>query len=504
MTLLTEEGSALRSVLQQKNAASLHLGSLLAAVLLPLFWILDLYVLPERLWFTLAMRLSLVAFGLACVLAYRINKTVVAANVIWLAPLFEILIATSISVMCWLHTGYASEYYAGINLTIITAGFLFTWNLRQSLLSHGLVYAIYIAPLLFGILPIEGIGTFLNNQFFLIGTIVIIVASQEYRFRLEARQFADESELRSAKATVEDALGKLKEVDRKKSEFFNSITHELRTPLTVILAPLEGLLEEDIGGLTKKQKEYLEPIWQSALKLLKMINDLLDLAKLGEGFLRLRIEQSAMADLLQVVVEHSKPLAERKEIVVTLDVPKKRTVNDLYLDTEKMERAVTNIVSNALKFTPQGGRVDITLDATPDEVLVSIEDTGIGIPEDKLHSIFERFSQVDGATTRRFGGTGIGLALAREMVELHGGRIEVESEIDVGTKFVVHLRRGDGHLDDKILDRRAARRTVSKQRRIEDHEPREWTRALMEREDFRFLDIEEVTERRLGRRLRGR
>ena len=497
----TSEDDLFRAALRQKNASSLRLGSLLAMGLLPVFWILDWYILNDYVKLTAVLRGGLVIFGFVIVLGYHLRRDGVAKYVDWLAPLFEILIATSIAFMCWLDTGYASGYYAGLNLTIITAGFLFTWNLRQSLVSHGLVYAIYIAPLPQGLVPMGAMDVFLNNQFFLIGTIVIMVASQEYRFRLEARQFEDERDLRRAKATIEAALDKLKELDRMKVAFFNNVTHELRTPLTMILAPLEGLLEENVGALSSEQKDFLRPIWRNALKLLKLINDLLDLAKLDEKHLRLSITRTSMVELLEEVVEYSRPLAWRKKIEVELKIHE--SVDDLYLDLDKIERSVINLVSNALKFTENGGRLEISYESSETEVQVEFKDTGIGIPEDELEQIFERFSQVDNTSTRRFGGTGIGLALAREMVELHGGRISVSSFEGEGTSFYIHLTRGDEHLDEKVLDRRAAREPSLEQRRSEDQGPHDWTRALLERKDFKYLDIEAVTERRVASRGSG-
>jgi len=490
-----------RSALRAKNAASLSIGSVLAVSLLSIFWVLDWFVIPQHVLVTGLLRLALVLFGGAIFVTYRIDRRRIAANVDWLSLVFELLIAGSISVMCWLHRGYESEYYAGLNLTIITAGFLFSWPLRHSLVAHGLVYALYMAPLALGAIPVDDLGIFLNNQFFLIGTVVIIVASQNHRYRLEARQFQDELALRHAKVSLEAAYGKLKQMDRLKSEFFANVTHELRTPLTMILAPLEGLIEEDVGGLTPQQKDFLRPIWKNALKLLKLINDLLDLAKLDESHLRLRVERTDLTGLLGEIVEHTRPLATRKKIDVSLET--RAAADDLFIDLEKMERAIVNLVSNGLKFTEPGGELHVVLDATEEEVRLSVSDTGIGIPADQLEHVFERFRQVDGTSTRRHGGTGIGLSLAREIVKLHGGRITVESELGRGSTFVVHLRRGDSHLSKDVLDRRGTRGPTAERRRSEDREPREWTRAILERRDFRFLGIEDVTERRIVSRPSG-
>jgi signal transduction histidine kinase len=321
---------------------------------------------------------------------------------------------------------------------------------------------------------------------------------EDLNVNLEQKVEERTAELQKAQAELETSYRKLQDLDRLKTQFFSNITHELRTPLTMILAPLQGLLDGDVGSLRPQQKDYLRPIQQNALKLLKLINDLLDLAKIEEDYLRLRIQQTDMVGLVTEIVEQARPLAARKDIGLELEI--RRTHDDLQVDLERMERALVNLVSNALKFTEPGGHVRVRMDASDNEVQISVKDNGIGIPEDELDRVFERFSQADGSVTRRYGGTGIGLALAKEIVELHGGRISIESKEGEGSEFTVHLKRGDAHLRPEILDRRQSTRPESVGRRGEDREPREWTRRLLENKDFRFLEIAEATERRIAER----
>ncbi|MBN1609226.1 MAG: response regulator [Polyangiaceae bacterium] len=321
---------------------------------------------------------------------------------------------------------------------------------------------------------------------------------EDLNVNLEQKVEQRTSELHHAQAELETSYKKLQELDRIKSQFFSNITHELRTPLTMILAPLEGLLEGEIGNLRLRQKEYLRPIQRNALKLLKLINDLLDLAKVEENYLRLRVEPTDLVGLVTEIVEQARPLAARKGITLGFEV--RRAEADLEVDLEKMERVLVNLVSNALKFTDAGGRVDLWIDANEAEARIGVCDTGVGIPADQLERVFERFSQADASTTRRFGGTGIGLTLAKEIVQLHGGRITVQSEEGRGSEFIVHLRRGAAHLRPEILDRRQSSLPAAAARRGEDREPREWTRLLVERTDYRFLELEQVTERRAAAR----
>ncbi|MBK6848793.1 MAG: response regulator [Proteobacteria bacterium] len=366
-----------------------------------------------------------------------------------------------------------------------------------------LVYVAYALPAAFGFMPFfaADLVAIISNQFFLLSTITIIVSAQHHRYNLEAREFRSTLALQSTKSSLETALNRLRELDRMKSEFFNNITHELRTPLTMILAPLDGLLEGEMGHLDQAQKRYLAPIRRSALRLLKLINDLLDVAKLEERYLRLRIEASDLRGMLTEIVEHATPLAKRKRIGLELRLDHSR--DDIFVDLEQMDRVVVNLLSNALKFTPPGGKVTVTLDADDREGRITVVDTGIGIAPEQHERIFERFSQADGTVTRRYGGTGLGLALAKEIVELHGGRISVESAPKAGSTFCIHLRPGREHFDPAILERRSAEQLSERAARAEDREPREWTRSLLERAEFRFLELDDATERRVTGRDRN-
>ncbi len=485
--------------LQEKNAASLSLGAWLATFFIPIFWALDWMVVPDHVWLTGALRALCTLACLAIVVAYRVHRKWVLRAVDWLAPALEVLIGVSIAAMTWLHEGYESPYYAGLNLTVICAGFLFSWPLRTAIVAHGSVYLLYMLPMLVGIITVDDAAIVLNNQFFLVGTIVIILASQRYRYILEGRQFQANYDLQKTKASLEDALERLKEADRLKTRFFGNITHELRTPLTLILAPLESLLSGDMGALSAAQTTYIEGIRKSALKLLKLISDLLDLARLGERYMTLNLVPTELASLLRELVEHARPLAARKNIELSVEIRSPQV--NLEVDPEKLERVLVNLLSNALKFTPEGGRVGIWMEAEARVVRVGVHDTGIGIPEDKLKKIFERFVQADGSVTRRFGGTGIGLAFAQEIVDLHGGTIQVHSMEGEGSTFVVELpsvapagrREGPAARAPEVVARTRTPRTPAP-------EQVDWTRQILEREEYRFLQLHEVTERRIAER----
>ncbi len=331
-------------------------------------------------------------------------------------------------------------------------------------------------------------------MFFLVSTAIIACAGQIVMFASSQAQVRNQIVVEETKSRLEDAHAQLQQLDKIKSQFFANVTHELRTPLTMILAPLENMLAGDFGPLQPTQRAYLEANWRNGIRLLKLINDLLDLAKIEEGFLRLRTEQTDFVPLLNEVIEYARPLAARKNLSLDLDV--QNAAPDLHLDLEKLERVLVNLISNALKFTETGG-VKVVLDCDDVEARVAIEDTGIGIPHDRIGAVFERFNQGDATVTRRYGGTGIGLAFAREIVEMHGGRISVTSTPGQGSRFVIHLRRGADHIPAGIRDRRQSGTGGHELKRTEDQEPREWAIRLQRQDAYRFCEIGLVTERRL-------
>jgi len=497
-SLPTRDETAFAEHLRRVNVTSLWYVCILGGSLMPLFWVLDLWAMPGLVAPTLALRLSTTVLAAALLLALFRWPSAAARGINWLGFGYTAYVAAVISMMCWMRGGYESPYYAGLNLVIVGGGLLFLWTLRFAILFCATVYLTYMAPLLLGVIPIRNLADALGNQFFLVGTIVIILAAQNYRYRLERRWFFARSDLERTKQSLEEAYERTKELDRLKSNFFSSVTHELRTPLTMILAPLEALLEDARATFEPAQREYLNAIRENALRLLKLINDLLDLARLEEKYLRLRVEATDVPALLTEIVEYSRPLATRKEVTVDLELGP--ACDDVFVDGEKLERVVVNLLANALKFSEPGGRVWVWSRVLPDAFEIGVRDDGPGIEPEAQRFIFERFRQADGSVTRRYGGTGIGLALAKELVELHGGHITLTSAVGAGSEFVVHLRRGRAHFAEEALDRRQRPESAPAPRRSEDREPREWTRRLLDRQDYRFLDLDQATERRLAPR----
>jgi signal transduction histidine kinase len=246
---------------------------------------------------------------------------------------------------------------------------------------------------------------------------------------------------------LEDKGRQLEVASRHKSEFLANMSHELRTPLNAIIGFSEVLGERMFGELNDKQAEYVQDILSSGRHLLSLINDILDLAKVEAGRTELEAEPFDLPAALDGCLTLVRERASRRGLTVSLDVD--RRLGEIVADERKVRQVVLNLLSNAVKFTPEGGRVDVRaapLDgadgAEPKWVEISVRDTGIGIAPEDQGLIFEEFRQVGSDYARKREGTGLGLALARRFVELHGGQIRVESAIGQGSTFTFTIPTG--------------------------------------------------------------
>ena len=317
-------------------------------------------------------------------------------------------------------------------------------------------------------------------------------------WRLQLKRIRVKHEFEMSKFEAE----KLHEVDELKSRFFTNISHEFRTPLTLILGPVKQIIEESKDN---KIRNKLRVVHKNAKSLLGLVNELLDISKLESGNMKLQASRQNIIPLLKALMQSFCSYAEGKRINLKFNSTKDEII--AYIDKEKFEKIITNILSNAFKFTPEGGEIEVTTSSKPSahpriqkeekchfegdlsEILrgdreifsrrkispptaiikdilgrgrndndtsptlragvveISIRDTGTGIPREKIQKIFDRFYQVDGSHTREHEGTGIGLSLTKELVELHKGKIEVVSEEGKGTTFTIRLPLDKVHLN---------------------------------------------------------
>lgn len=255
--------------------------------------------------------------------------------------------------------------------------------------------------------------------------------------------FADQAALAIDNAALINELKKknieLERVSRIKSEFLATMSHELRTPLTAIIGFSELLLEEVMGNLIADQKESLREILVNGENLLQLINGILDLAKIESGKMEISVGPVAMPDLVERVQRMIASLLQKKDHRLAVDIQSPFPL--IYVDERKVQQVLLNLLSNAIKFTPNGGTITVTVrmardEAMPDGALqVSVADTGVGIEGKDLPHIFESFRQVDSSYTREYQGTGLGLALVKQFVEIQKGRIWVTSRPGQGANF---------------------------------------------------------------------
>lgn len=230
---------------------------------------------------------------------------------------------------------------------------------------------------------------------------------------------------------------RLIEAEREKSNLLANVTHELRTPLTLILSPIETMLEGDRGSLAEADLAKLRIVHNNAVRLLRLVTGVLDLSKLDAGKIEVDREPVELVGLTRSIAGDFQPAMEGRGLMIqtTIELETAWVMLDRYL----YEQIVFNLLSNAVKFTPSGGSIGVGLSLAGDRVRLTVADTGIGVAPSDLPSLFQRYHQVDGASTRRFEGTGLGLALVKEFAELLGGTVAVESEQGQGSVFTVEF-----------------------------------------------------------------
>src|SRR5512135_1120749 len=256
----------------------------------------------------------------------------------------------------------------------------------------------------------------------------------QLRSALQAANRTLERRVYERTAELEAALQRLSELNQMKANFVANISHELRTPLTHIKGYLELMVSDSLGPLTEEQRHGLQVSHKAADRLENLIDDLIMFSMASHGELSLKQEPLDIRRLVNIAARNAMQKAEERG--VTVNVMAKEHVPTVQGDSEKIVWVLNQLLDNAIKFTPSGGRVVISLkEESTNLVMVTVTDTGIGIPANRLQEIFEPFHQLDGSSTRRAGGTGLGLSLVRQIVEAHGSLLDVSSVEGRGTTF---------------------------------------------------------------------
>lgn len=411
----------------------------------------------------------------------------------------------SIAWMIFVREGAASPYYAGLNLVMLGAAILMRWPFLESILVVLMTLMMYLAAC-FAHGPIEKPSIFYNNLYFLFVTGVFTAAGTWFynNIRLtefELRQRLDQNreklqeandrladsynqlevsksqlehtneKLEESNVKLEENNKKLRELDEAKSRFFANVSHELRTPLTLLIAPIESLLNRG-DQLTKAERDDLHATMHSnSMRLLKLINDLLDLVRLESGTIQIRRKAVNLEEFVRGLGNAVGGVAKDKRIHLNIDC--QDGLGRVLADAEKLERICLNLLFNALKFTPSGGTVRLHAAREGEWLRLEVQDSGVGIAPEDLPNIFGRFWQADTSSQRKYQGMGIGLSLVKEIAEAHGGSISVESERGKGTTMTVLLPFEEAKEVEKISTEEA-----------EDMEPaaeKEWISDLYRR-----------------------
>ncbi len=265
----------------------------------------------------------------------------------------------------------------------------------------------------------------------------------ELRNALEDANRFLERRVQERTAELQEAMQKLSELSQLKTNFLANISHELRTPLTHIKGYLELLVTGALGDLNEEQRNALLVSQRSANQLESLIDSLILFSQAARGEMTLHLKSVNLVKVASDVISYSRVKAANRSITLEYEIP-----SDLPLvqaDEEKISWVILQLLDNAIKFTPSGGKVVLSIQPESDNlIMVSVRDTGIGIPADKLDAIFEPFYQVNGSATRRYGGTGLGLALVREIINAHGSILDVISEEGKGSEFRFPLLASQG------------------------------------------------------------
>ncbi|MFP4152356.1 MAG: HD domain-containing phosphohydrolase [Alkalispirochaeta sp.] len=425
-----------------------RIAAVFAAVAIMLFAFLDLAVYPDLAPLFLRLRLGVVAVS---AVLYAATYLPFAKNYgRGIGMIQYVMTGMSIVVMVHLSEGYLSPYYAGINVILIVFLAILPMDPVRTAITCGIIYGGYIVPIAVRG-GIDEWSVFFNNNAFLVATSILAVLSSYMYSRLRIREYESRRELARAN---ED----LKHLDVVKSQFFANVSHEVRTPLTSIIGPIQSIYQGDTGEISDEQRTLLGQVYRNALRLLDMINQMLDFARFDAKRMQVNLSEIEIDRVVQEIVLAFGEVARAKGLELRCECDE--SVPPVYLDREKVERILTNLVRNAIKFT-ESGEVVVSVWPANGEIVITVSDTGIGIPANHVTTIFERFQQVDSSSTRRYEGTGLGLAIVKEAVEIQRGTIRVSSELGRGTRFMIRL---PGDLDIK-MPARISKRTGYDRRR---------------------------------------
>ncbi len=414
----------------------------------------------------------------------------------YLAVSIAIITSFSITILIHMTGGSSSPYYAGLLIVLFALCIWLPITFKLGVISAVTIFLMYNMPFLVTN-SVKDWSIYINNNYFTVFIFFLSVSSLKFYNDIRFNEFKSRFEMQIANEDLKRITDELEETNQKllthdklKTEFFTNVSHELRTPLTLILAPLNTLIHEREDNIPATIRNTLSIMQNNGLRLLKQINNLLDFAKLEAGRMRLKFEEVDLIKFCEDIVATVQHMAASRGLKLYFQYQMEDGMR-VMIDTEQFEKVVINLLHNAIKFTGTGGRITLCIDDHDHDVELVVEDTGEGIPEDMLETIFDRFAQVDGSSTRSREGTGLGLSLAREIVELHGGSIRVVSTPGMGSRFIVQIMKGELHIDDNIRERRKIEQPVQYKKRASDVEGLKVSDVVSNYRELQLIDLEQ-------------
>jgi len=379
--------------------------------------------------------------SIGAIIIYFLSKTKFGLKyAMWLGATASIVCSIVIIQCVHMTGGSSSPYYAGLLIILFALCIWIPITFRLGLWCVATIYLMYCLPFLITN-NVSDWAIFINNNYFMIFVSFLSISSLKFYNDIRFREFKSRyetqksnKELSKVTQELEEKNKKLRELDQMKMRFFSNVSHELRTPLTLIIGPLEQLIQD---RSKMDPAPLLRAMESNAHRLLRQVNTILDFTKADAGKLICHYKNGNLGTILSELVQASIPYSRQKNIELTISGTDE--IPDSSIDVEKVETISANLISNALKFTPDKGKINICVGKDQDSIWFEVQDTGMGIPEEKIEQIFERFLQVEDKHSRRNEGTGLGLAMVRELTLLHGGKINVQSKIGEGSTFRVEL-----------------------------------------------------------------
>lgn len=425
--------NAFHEYLREINLSRVRIACVLGFTLVPLFSLLDFFVVPDYFGTFLFIRF---ACSLLTFLLFLISFTSLGGKSIDLiGGITALLIAATISLMTRYLGGYESPYYAGLNLVLLAISMLYAWEVKLTAVVCLIMYGFYIVPIFFYD-QIRRPEILINNNAFLLSTMMIALTGAYFVSRLRYQEFESRYKMEESRKALEVSNQKLKELGYVKGQFFADISHELRTPLAVI----RGEAEVTLRGKEKPISEYkrvLEYIVLLVDQLNKLVSDLLFLARSESGNLQIEKREIALHEIIKEAFHEGEVLALRKGVTLSLNgLPEEEII--VQGDPQRLRQLFVIIIDNAINYSKVGGMVKIAWEREELWGKMTVTDQGVGIPQDSLPHVFERFYRVE-KTKSIAKGTGLGLPIAKWIAEAHEGKISIASQVDIGTTVTVHL-----------------------------------------------------------------